>query len=113
MFKNYLKIALRNIYKHKVYSFINIAGLAIGVAACLLLFLWVQDELSYDRFNKNGKQLYRIVKYSDYGGNKLHVALTPGPLARAMKEELPEVKRATSFDFAGGMVKIPSFIACR
>ena len=46
MFKNYLKIALRNIRKHKVYSFINIAGLAIGIAACLLLFLWVQDELS-------------------------------------------------------------------
>ena len=59
MFKNYLKIALRNIRKHKGYSFINIAGLAIGVAACLLLFFWVQDELSYDRHHQNVDQAFR------------------------------------------------------
>ena len=105
MFTNYLKIVIRNFLKYKAYSFINVAGLAIGMACTILILLWIQDELSYDRFHKNADQIYRVVKYSDYGGNELHVALTPGPLSQAMKEELPEVIKATSFDFAGGMVK--------
>ncbi len=105
MFKNYFKTAFRNLKRHKGYSFINISGLALGMACTILILLWVQDELSYDRFNKNTDQIYRVVKYSDYGGDKLHVALTPGPLARAMKEELPEVLKATSFDFAGGIAR--------
>jgi len=57
MFKNYIKIALRNIKKHKGYSFINIAGLAIGMACCILILLWVQDELDYDQFHKNRSEL--------------------------------------------------------
>jgi len=105
MLKNYFKIAVRNLLKYKTYSFINIAGLAIGMAGTILILLWIQDELSYDRFHKNANRICRVVKYSDYGGNELHVALTPGPLSQAMKEELPEVIKATSFDFAGGMVK--------
>ena len=102
MLKNYIKIALRNIRKHKGYSFINICGLAMGTACFILILIWIQDEFNYDRFNKNFDRIYRVVKYSDYGGNELHVALTPGPLSQAMKEELPEVLEATSFDFAGG-----------
>jgi putative ABC transport system permease protein len=105
MLHNYLKIALRNLRRHKGYSFINIAGLAVGMACCILIMLWVQDELSYDRFNKNSDRIYRIVEYSDYGGNELHVALTPGPLSLAMEEELPEVVKATSLDFAGGIAE--------
>jgi len=57
MFKNYLKISLRNIKRHKGYSFINIAGLAIGMAICILILLWVQDELNYDRFHENGENI--------------------------------------------------------
>lgn len=105
MFKNYFKTTLRNLKRHRGYSLINITGLALGMACTILILLWVQDELSYDRFNKNADQIYRVVKYSDYGGDKLHVALTPGPLARAMKEKLPEVLKATSFDFAGGIAR--------
>ena len=105
MFKNYFKTTLRNLKRHKGYSFINITGLALGIACTILILLWVQDELSYDRFNKSADQIYRVVKYSDYGGDILHVALTPGPLARAMKEELPEVLKATAFDFAGGIAR--------
>jgi putative ABC transport system permease protein len=104
MFINYLKIALRNIKRYKGYSIINISGLAIGMAACIFILLWVQDEISYDRFHKNSDQIFRVVHYSDYAGNELHVALTPGPLSQAMKQELPEVIKATSFDFAGGML---------
>jgi putative ABC transport system permease protein len=59
MFKNYLKIALRNIVRQKVYSSINIAGLAIGMACFILISLWVRDELSYDRFHENGDRIYR------------------------------------------------------
>jgi len=61
MIKNYLKIALRTIKKHKVYSFINIAGLAVGITCCVFILLWVQDELSYDRFHENSKDIYRTV----------------------------------------------------
>jgi len=57
MFKNYLKIALRNLKKQKAFSVINIIGLAVGIACCILIFLWVQDELSYDRFHKNSATL--------------------------------------------------------
>jgi len=57
---NYLKIALRRLRRHKGHSFINIAGLAVGMAACILMLIWVQNELSYDRFHKNADQIYRI-----------------------------------------------------
>ena len=60
MLKNYLKIALRNIKRHKGYSFINITGLAIGMACCLFITIWVLDELSYDKFHENAANLYRI-----------------------------------------------------
>ncbi len=60
MFKNYLKIALRNLFKQKLYSFINIIGLAIGIASCILIYLFVQNELSYDTFHKNADRLYRV-----------------------------------------------------
>ena len=64
MFKNYLKINLRNIRKFKGHSFINIAGLAIGMAVCILIFLWVQDEWSFDRFHKNADVIYRVTLHS-------------------------------------------------
>ncbi|MFC1492697.1 ABC transporter permease, partial [candidate division KSB1 bacterium] len=60
MFKNYLKIAFRNLIKQKGFSFINIAGLAVGMACCIFILLWVQDELSYDRFHENADVLFRV-----------------------------------------------------
>ncbi len=60
MFKNYLKIALRNLAKQKIYSFINILGLSVGLAGITLIFLFIQNELSYDRFHKNVETLYRV-----------------------------------------------------
>ena len=60
MFKNYLKIAFRNLIRFKVYSLINVFGLAIGVAACILILLFVRDELSFDKFNKNADRIYRV-----------------------------------------------------
>jgi putative ABC transport system permease protein len=86
MFKNYLKTTFRNTTRHKGYSFINLTGLAIGIACTLLILLWVKDELSYDRFHENGKNIYRIMSY----GTKYMIEGidgTPAPLAPAIKEE--------------------------
>lgn len=62
MFRNYLKIAIRNILKYKTHSFIKIFGLSIGIAACMFIYLFVADELSFDKFHKNGDHLYRFVR---------------------------------------------------
>ena len=93
MFNNYFKIALRNIRRYKVYSFINILGLAIGIAGCLVIFLFVTDELSYDKFHENGNRLFRVMKidYDNATGKKENRSkfLPPamGPeLERAYKE---------------------------
>lgn len=95
MFKNYLKIAFRNIKRYKVFSFINIAGLAIGMAACILILLWVQDELNYDRFHKNVNHLYRIFAEFTYANESWPV--TPIPLAPALKKDFPEIIDAVRF----------------
>jgi len=91
MIKNYTKITFRNLKKHKFYSFINITGLAIGIACCLIIFLWVQNELGYDRFHKNAGDLYRIVQESPQGGKIFRFTSTPSGLGPLLKEEYPEI----------------------
>ena len=97
MLKNYLIVAFRNIKRHQGYSFINIAGLAIGMAACLLLFLWVQDELSYDRYHEKADQIYRVVSQYEVEGHVNRFAMTPAPLGPALVNEFPEVKKVVRF----------------
>jgi len=104
MFKNYLKIALRNIRKHKGYSLINIAGLAIGVAACLLLFLWVQDELSYDRYHEKSDRIYRVISQSEEEGRTRQFALTSAPVGPSLVNEFPEIEKAVRFGRNGFVV---------
>mgnify|MGYP001096394331 CR=1 FL=1 len=94
MFKNYLKVALRNIKRHKGYSFINIAGLAIGMACCVVLFLYIQNELSYDRFHEKADQIYRIISQSGKDGQVDRFATTPAPLAPALLKDFPEFEKA-------------------
>jgi len=92
MFKSYLTTAWRNIIKNKLFSFINIAGLAIGMAACLLILQFVNFELSYDQFNKNVKDIYRV--YNDrYQNGKLvqHGTITYSAIGKAMQDDFPEV----------------------
>ena len=92
MFKNYMTVAIRNITRHKGYSLINVFGLAIGMAVCILILLWVQDELSFDRYHKNSAELYRVVEYQYYSGSDpFPVAVTPGPLAATLKSDYPEI----------------------
>ncbi len=92
MFKNYLKIALRNLQRQKAFSLINISGLAIGMACCLLILLYVSDELSFDRFHENGNRIYRILSYSTIGGTTRHFAISPSALAPAAAESIPEIE---------------------
>jgi putative ABC transport system permease protein len=91
MFKNYIKIALRSIKTHKGYSFINIAGLAVGLTCCVLILLWVQDELSYDGYHENDDRIYRITYAEEIGGAFDHYAVSPFAAAPAFTSEVPEV----------------------
>jgi len=94
MFKNYLKIAFRNLVRHKGYSFINIAGLAIGITCCLLILIFVQDELVYDKHHKQGKDIYRIAIDARIGNQDLKAIATPAPMAFTLVDEFPEVVQA-------------------
>ena len=97
MLKNYLKIAFRILRRYRAYSFINIVGLAIGMACCLLILAYVRHELSYDRYHKNASQIYRVVEELDLAGKKTHMAITPAPFAPAMDNDLEEVVHAVRF----------------
>jgi putative ABC transport system permease protein len=92
MIKNYLTVALRNLRKHKVYSFINVGGLAVGMSACLLILLWVKDELSYDRYHEKADHIYRVAQYDEIGGVSGKWALAPYPAAPAFASEIPEIE---------------------
>lgn len=98
MIKSYLKIALRNVLKLKVHSLINIAGLAIGMACFILIMLWVQDELSFDKFHEKAGRIYRLCTSADFGSPQTW-AFAPVPAAPAMKEEFPEVINTVRFDY--------------
>ena len=93
MLKNYFKIALRNLVKNKVFSFINIFGLAVGLATCLLIMLYVFDELSYDKHHKNKEQLYRVATESN--GDKW--AGSPAPFAQGLKKDFAEIEQVARF----------------
>lgn len=96
MIKNYFKIAWRSLLKYKGYSFINIFGLATGMACSLLIFLFVKDELSYDRYHKNAPTIYRVVKdFINDDGSRIPDATSPAALAPAMQREIPEVEGVT------------------
>jgi putative ABC transport system permease protein len=93
MLKNYLITAWRTIRRHKGYAFLNIAGLAVGMAACLLILLWVRDELSFDKFHANYADIYLTVP--ELQGKKYHD--NPLALAKTLQRQYPEVKKATRF----------------
>jgi len=100
MFKNHLLIAWRNLRRHKGFSFINISGLAIGIACCILIFLYINDELSYDKYHKNAARIFRGISYSTIGGETRVFARMPSALAPELEAALPEIESsARIFDF--------------
>lgn len=104
MFRNYLKIAVRSLWKNKSFSALNIAGLAMGLAACLLILLYVKDELSFDKFNKNAERIYRIDTDIKFGGSDWLLATCPDPMAKTMVQEFPQVEAAVRFRNAGSLL---------
>lgn len=91
MWKNYLKIAYRNLLKNKIYSGINILGLSLGMAATLLILIYVVDELSYDKFHPDAAHIYRVGMKGSMNGNAFDMPYSPAPMAQAIKEELSGV----------------------
>jgi len=89
MFKNYFKIAYRNLLRHKGFSLINISGLAIGMASAILILLWIQNEVSYDRFHTNGNRLYEIFGNNVVGGEIRTGTATPEIMAPGLKNDVP------------------------
>lgn len=106
MIRNYFKIAFRNLWRHKTFSGINIFGLGVGFACCLLIGLYIQYELSYDSYHKNGDRIYRLathVQGATYGDG---IAKIGGPWASAAKQEIPEIEESTRFvKFGPALIK--------
>jgi putative ABC transport system permease protein len=92
MLKNYLKVAWRNLMKNKTFSFINIFGLAIGFTCCLLISLYIYNELSYDTYHKDGDRIYQLGSASVLNGKEERRGNTSAPLAKAMQQEYPEIE---------------------
>ncbi len=95
MLKNYLKAAIRNFWRNKIFSGINILGLSTGLACCILMFLFIQNELSYDRYNVHAKNIFRITSDAEGPNGRSHLAVTPAPWAPIMKKDYPEIKTYT------------------
>jgi len=106
MFRYFIKSTFRNLIKNKVYSVINLVGLSIGIAAFLLLFLWIRDELSYNKFHKNYEDIYRL--YSEYNerDNTWETPLTPDLAAPILVEQYPSIKNSVRLNNKPSSVKI-------
>ncbi len=108
MFKNYFVVALRNFWRNKIFSVINVLGLSIGISAALVIFLIVYYELGYDKFEKDGDRIYRVVMDMKFDGNPGHSAALPAPLGTAMQSEMTGVENTMPvFSFQGdGTAKV-------
>ncbi len=104
MLRSYIKVAARTAQKCKGYSLINVAGLSIGMACCIMIVLWVTDELRYDSFHERIDQLYRVSETYDFGGEAFASALTSVPLSSALREGIPEVERITHVHVPGPQI---------
>ena len=109
MLKNYLTIAFRNLRKQAFYSFINIGGLAFGIAACLVIVLFIVDELSYDTYNTKANRIYRIDNEIKFGGNHLQIAQSGAPMASTLQQDYPEIEATVRFlNYGSFLVKSTS-----
>ena len=95
MFRNYLSTVARIFVRQKIYSLINILGLSIGLAASFLIFIYIQDQLSYDRFFRDAEKIYRVGITEKFNGNEISYTENSSQLAEAMHNEIPEVVAAT------------------
>ena len=108
MLRNYFRTAIRNILRHRVYSFIKIFGLSIGIAACILIYLFVTDELSFDKFHENGDRLFRVVQVRharDSGKETSRQEYMPTPVGPALEEFIPGIEHQTRYVNNSGTVR--------
>lgn len=103
---NFLKISWRLMRHHKSYSLINIIGLAVGLASCILVLLWVQDELRFDHFHQKLDELYRVVNESHKTTLVQQQAVTPAPLAAVLKAEFTQIQRATRYTYGEALFRV-------
>ena len=98
MLKNYIYVAFRNIFRNKLFSLINVMGLAFGMGSALLIFLWVNDELRVNQFHERVDRIYSVMENQQYSGGKIFTfSSTPGPMAPFIKEKFPEIEKASRF----------------
>ncbi len=103
MIKNYLKIAWRNLWKHKSFSAINIFGLTIGITVCLMIFLFILNEFSVDNFHQKGKNIYRVMR--GYDALKAKVPFVSPPYATALQNDFPaEIKQSVRVMVSDGLI---------
>lgn len=102
MIRNYIKTAFRSLVKNRAFTAINVFGLALGLAACLLIVLYVFDELSFDRYNTKSDRIYRVNEDLKLGNNNVLYAVCMPPLAQTLKSDFPEVEDAARLKAAGG-----------
>ncbi len=95
MIKTYFKIAWNNLKKNKVFSFINIFGLSVGLASCMLITLYILNEVSYDKYQENGSNIYQVATTFIQQGKEMKMPNTPAPMAQAMQQDFPEVEQTT------------------
>jgi len=106
MVKNYIITALRNLKKQWSYSFINVAGLAIGMVCCFLILLFVRDELSYDRHHEKADRIYRVIVRGRIGNEDMNMAFTCAPLAVTLRSEFPEVEQTVRMRIMWGDILV-------
>ncbi len=104
MLENYFKIAVRNLKKYKAFSLINITGLAVGIASCILIFLYIRSEMSYDKFYKNAGQIYRVSLHAVINNAVFNAAVTSAPLGEELYHDYPEVVDYTRIRKSGAPV---------
>src|ERR1700692_3363115 len=102
MIRNYIKTAFRNLLKNKGFTAINVLGLALGLATCLLIVFYVFDELSYDRYNIKADRIFRVNNDIKFGGDQNSYAVTPAPAGGALKADFPEIEQVVRFRRRGG-----------
>ncbi len=112
MLSNYLKIALRSLLKNRLFSAINVFGLALGMACALLIGLWVMDETSYDRFLPDVRNIFFVRFNSEYNGQIGTNYVTPGPLQEAIAKDIPEVAAVTKMTWpVATLIKVGEKVA--
>jgi ABC-type antimicrobial peptide transport system permease subunit len=102
-----LKTGLRTLYRNKLYTVLNVLGLSVGMASAILIFLWVQFQISFDRFHENTELIYRVIQDQYYSNDEVfHVEVTPTALAKAMKENLPQISQTTRYNMKQSLFEI-------